>query len=84
MLLFQAEVTPGEPYPRPIMSWTATVYQPAFSRLAPPDKVRMREAWPAPRSIRPADETLWRASGFRAERERLRLRAAEVRRQRTK
>ncbi len=30
----QAETTPDEPYPRPIMQWTATVYGPVFQRVA--------------------------------------------------
>lgn len=31
------ETTPGEPYPRPIMQWTATVYGPVFQRVAVPE-----------------------------------------------
>lgn len=33
----QAETTPNEPYPRPIMKWTATVYGPVFQRTATPE-----------------------------------------------
>lgn len=42
---FQAADVPCDPYPREIMSWTETVYQPVFSSLLPrsSEPFRLRE-----------------------------------------